>query len=67
MGFLENILQFRFDTDSSGKVSVDEMKFIMKNLPVKVSEEDVEAMIKEVDEDGNGEIDLDEFKSMIGF
>ena len=43
------------------------MKFIMKNLPVKVPEEDVEAMIKEVDEDGNGEIDFEEFKAMIGF
>ena len=66
-GFLQNISNFRFDTDNTGKVSVGEMKFIMKNLPVKVPEEDVEAMIKEVDEDGNGEIDFEEFKAMIGF
>ena len=39
----------------------------MKNLPVKVSEEDIDAMIRAVDTDGNGEVDIDEFKMMIGF
>jgi len=57
----------RFDIEKTGKIPVGEIKFILKNLPVKVSEEDIDTMIKEVDKDGNGEIDLKEFKSMIGF
>ena len=39
----------------------------MKNLPVKVSEEEIDAMIEAVDEDGNGTVDIEEFKMMIGF
>ena len=64
--YFESFL-FRFDIEKTGKIPVDEIKFILKNLPVKVSEEDIDTMIKEVDKDGNGEIDLKEFKSMIGF
>ena len=26
----------RFDVESSGKIDVDEMRFVLKNLPVKV-------------------------------
>ena len=58
---------FRFDIEKTGKIPVGEIKFILKNLPVKVSEEDIDTMIKEVDKDGNGEIDLKEFKTIIGF
>ena len=50
-----------------GVIPVEEIRFVMKNLPVKVSEEDIDAMIRTVDEDGNGEVDIDEFKTMIGF
>ena len=57
----------RFDTERRGVIPVDEIRFVMKNLPVKVAEEDIDAMIRAVDEDGNGEVDIDEFKTMIGF
>ena len=43
------------------------MKFVLSNLPVKVSQEEIENMINIVDEDKNGEIDFDEFRTMIGF
>ena len=56
----------RFDTDGTGKIQVADMKYVMKNLPVAVTDEEVEAMIREVDGDGDGEIDLKEFKKMIG-
>ena len=38
----------------------------MRNLPVKVTEEEVEAMVREVDRDGDGELGLDEFRIMMG-
>ena len=57
---------FRFDTDGTGKILVEDMKYVLKNLPVSVTDEEVEAMIREVDKDGDGEIDLEEFKKMIG-
>ena len=41
------------------------MKFVLKNLPVAVTDEEVEEMIQQVD-DGDGEIDLEEFRTMIG-
>ena len=58
---------FRFDTERRGVIPVEEIRFVMKNLPVKVPEEDIDAMIRAVDEDGNGEVDIDEFRTMIGF
>ena len=47
-------------------IDVVEMKFVLKNLPVKVAEEEVEAIIRAVDEDGDGEINIEEFRRMIG-
>ena len=41
------------------------MKFMLKNLPVAVTDEEVEEMIQQVD-DGDGVIDLEEFRTMIG-
>ena len=31
----------RFDTERRGVIPVEEIRFVMKNLPVKVSEEDI--------------------------
>ena len=42
------------------------MKFVLKNLPVKVTDEEVEEIIRAVDEDENGEINIEEFRMMIG-
>lgn len=57
---------FRFDCDSEGVICVDELKFILSNLPVKVSTQEIEEMIKAADIDGDGKIDFQEFRKMIG-
>lgn len=56
----------RFDTERRGAIPVEEIRFVMKNLPVKVPEEDIDAMIRAVDADGSGEVDIDEFRTMVG-
>jgi calmodulin len=45
---------------------VDELKFILSNLPVKVPTQEIEEMIKAADIDGDGKIDFQEFRKMIG-
>ena len=47
-------------------ISVDELKFILGSLPVRVSTQEIEEMIKAGDLDGDGKIDFMEFRKMIG-
>ncbi|XP_063428900.1 neo-calmodulin-like [Mytilus trossulus] len=54
-----------FDKDGDGTVSTNELGVVMRSLGQKPTDEELHAMINEVDEDGNGEIDFDEFLSMI--
>lgn len=53
-----------FDKDGGGTISSDEIKEILcqgQNIDDNVWNE----VIREVDEDGNGEIDFEEFESMM--
>lgn len=43
-----------FDWDGDGYISIIEFWMVMLNLGEKMSEEEVEYMIEEVDEDGDG-------------
>lgn len=54
-----------FDADGSGTISKSELKKLMKNLGQTLSDPELDAMMEEVDTDGNGEIDFAEFKSMM--
>lgn len=54
-----------FDADGSGSISRSELKKLMKNLGQTLSDAELDAMMDEVDTDGNGEIDFHEFKSMM--
>jgi calmodulin len=50
-----------FDSDGSGTISADELRTVMMTLGEKLSREEAEAMIKEADVDGDGNINYKEF------
>jgi Ca2+-binding EF-hand superfamily protein len=54
-----------FDTDNSGSIDKHELKSLMDSLGQKLSSEELDAMMDEVDTDGNGEISYEEFKAMM--
>lgn len=56
-----------FDLDGNGKISQDELQKVLSNDDVKTAlgQDTVRRMISEVDLDGDGEIDFDEFMAMM--
>ncbi len=62
----EKIAEFRcafelFDKDRDGSITIKELGTVIENLGQNPSEADLKEMIKEVDLDGNGDIDFNEF------
>jgi Ca2+-binding EF-hand superfamily protein len=54
-----------FDSDGDGKISIDELKELLNMGTGSVlSDEEVEAIIAEVDVNGNGTLEFDEFEQM---
>ena len=49
----------------NGYISTDTLKEILKELDSKLTNEDLENIIEEVDEDGSGTLDFDEFMEMM--
>ena len=49
----------------NGYISTDTLKEILKELDSKLTDEDLENIIEEVDEDGSGTLDFDEFMEMM--
>mmetsp|Transcript_6570 Transcript_6570/g.9500 ORF Transcript_6570/g.9500 Transcript_6570/m.9500 type:complete len:149 (-) Transcript_6570:378-824(-) len=61
-------LAFRLiDTDSSGTISDVELKALMAKVNQNLTDEEIDAIMQEVDADGNKEIDFEEFKKMMTF
>jgi len=54
-----------FDEDKSGFIDRDEMRRLMKKLAQALTEEEISAIMEEVDVDGDGEISFDEFKALM--
>ncbi|KAK3857098.1 hypothetical protein Pcinc_035026 [Petrolisthes cinctipes] len=50
-----------FDTDKKGSISVDTLSTILRMMGVKVSEKNLMEIVAEVDEDGSGELEFEEF------
>jgi len=52
-----------FDKDGSGKISVDELKLILQgeDMTNMVTPETLNGYLKEVDSNGDGELDFEEF------
>ncbi len=66
----DKIAEFRcafqlFDKDSNGKITTFELGVILKKLGYNPSPEDLKDMIKEVDTDGNGNVDFQEFLELM--
>lgn len=53
------------DLDKGGSISCKELRHLLGSLGMKVTKEEVLAMIASVDEDKSGEIDFDEFLKII--
>jgi len=54
-----------FDKDGNGKITASELAETMKALGENLSEEDIEFMMSEVDQNDDKEIDFEEFKKMM--
>ena len=50
-----------FDDDNSGAIDASEMRAAMKALGQDYTKKECKAMISELDEDGDGDLDIDEF------
>ena len=50
-----------FDKDGSGTISVTEIVKIMKNFGYPIKKAEAQKMIQDIDDNGDGEIDINEF------
>ncbi|ELU00393.1 hypothetical protein CAPTEDRAFT_170356 [Capitella teleta] len=53
------------DKDKKGEVNVSELRWILKNLGDDLTEEDIDDMIADVDTDGSGWVDYEEFAHLM--
>merc|ERR1712039_22032 len=54
-----------FDRDCDGFISAGELRYSMTNLGEKLSDQEVDEMIREADLDNDGQINYDEFVKMM--
>merc|ERR1711887_153664 len=54
-----------FDRDGNGLISAAELRHVMTNLGEKLTDEEVDEMIREADVDGDGRINYEEFVRMM--
>ncbi|CAH0002356.1 unnamed protein product [Clonostachys byssicola] len=55
-----------FDRDGTGTISRDELKNVMKSIGEHLTEDELDEMLKLADENGDGQIDYDEFVKIMG-
>ena len=49
------------DRDKGGTLSTEEVKQLMELLGMKVRQEELEQLVSEIDVDGSGQVDFEEF------
>ena len=54
-----------FDKNGDGKISVDELEAVIRSMGQKPTREEVKCMMENMDKDGNGTIEFDEFLEMM--
>merc|ERR1712072_478808 len=54
-----------FDKDGNGFISAAELRHVMTNLGEKLTDEEVDEMLREADIDGDGQINYEEFVKMM--
>ncbi|KAK5773826.1 uncharacterized protein PWA37_003827 [Arxiozyma heterogenica] len=54
-----------FDRDNSGSISASELATVMKSLGLSPSETEITDLMNEIDQDGNHEIDFEEFLTLM--
>ncbi|KAI4369662.1 hypothetical protein MLD38_018082 [Melastoma candidum] len=54
-----------FDKDQNGYISATELQHVMINLGEKLTDDEVEQMIREADLDGDGQVNYEEFVRMM--
>jgi calmodulin len=53
------------DSDGSGCITAEEFSDTLRKLPTEISEEDINALVREIDSGGDGEISLHEFAHVL--
>ncbi|KAI8988117.1 hypothetical protein BDF20DRAFT_853918 [Mycotypha africana] len=54
-----------FDNDGNGYISETELRHIMASVGEKLSQNELDAMLREADVDGDGQINYEEFVKML--
>ncbi|KAL9107868.1 MAG: hypothetical protein Q9227_007286 [Pyrenula ochraceoflavens] len=54
-----------FDKDGSGTISADELRHVLKSLGEKLTDEEIDEMMRTADKDNNGSIDYAEFVKLM--
>ncbi|KAL7076621.1 hypothetical protein ACQ4LE_004127 [Meloidogyne hapla] len=54
-----------FDKNGDGRITAAELGIVMQSLGHSPTDQELQEMVREIDEDGNGSIELDEFVKMM--